>query len=808
METLWQDIRFGMRMLWKAPGFTVVAIAALALGIGANTAIFSVVNAVMLRPLPFAEPARIMDVYHVYPNIGLRHVSVSPVTLDFYRKNQKSFESLGGFSGYMAPTNLTGSGEPQRLRTVAVTGGFFKVLGIGAADGRTIGDDDDQPGKNRVAVLGSGLWKRQFGGDPAIVGKTITLDGNNYDVIGIMPASFDYPSKTDLWVPMGMTAEQWQRGVEYMEVVGRLKPGVSPAQARAEMTQLTAAFRQAYPKEFEGDTSGWRVDAQPLSDYIRGNLRPALLVLLGAVGCVLLIACVNIANLLLARATARQREIATRVAIGATRTRMIRQLLTESMVLSLAGGIVGVLVGYAGLQLLLTLLPMELPSFMRVTIEPAVMLFALLLSVLTGALFGIAPAWQISSPDLVDSLKEGRSSVAASHHRLRDALVVGEMALAVLLLIGSGLMIRSFVRYQGARIGFDPGHVLTFEISLPQQKYKEKTQQRIALQQVEQRLRTLPGVEAAGLVSTLPLAGTGWMSSYGIQGKQIHPNPHSYFAFASPDYFKALHIQLLRGRVFQDSDGPDSPLVALIDDKAARLYFGDQDPIGQHLANDNDPLTKKARWREIVGVVGSIKHQSTMSEDTKGQVYLPYTQETAPFGAFALRTTGDPAALASAARARIREVDPDLPMFEVKTMDKLVDDNLAEPRFNTVLLGIFGGLALVLAAVGIYGVLSYTVTQRTHEIGLRMALGASQDSVLKMVMGQAAKLAALGVVIGVVAAVMATRALTSLLFHVSTTDPATYVTIVAILGGVALLAAYAPARRATRVDPMIALRND
>lgn len=809
MDSFIQDIRYGLRMLWKAPGFTLVAIAALALGIGANTAIFSVVNAVMLRPLPFPQSARLIDIYHSYPGIHLNRATVSPITLDFYQKNNKAFESIGAYTGYRAPSNLTGNGEPQRVRAISVNGDFFKTMGIAPAHGRSLIQDDDQPGHNRVVVLSNGLWKRQFGSDASMIGKTITLDGNNYDVVGIMPASFDFPPKADLWVPMGFTAEQMHDQAEYLTVVGRLKPGVTLEQAREQMKQWTAGIRQLYAKEFEGDTSGWHVECQPLTELIRGDLRPALMVLLAAVGCVLLIACVNIANLLLARATARQREIATRVAIGATRLRMIRQLVTESVVLAVAGGAAGLLVGYFGVNVLLTMLPMDLPSFIQIGVDPTVMAFTAVLSIATGVIFGLAPAWRISSPELVETLKEGRSSVGSSHHKLRDALVVGEMAMAVLLLVGAGLMIRSFIKYQGARFGFDPQNVMTFSVSLPKDKYSDPVRVRSFYQQAIDKISTLPGVESAGVVTTLPMTGSGWTQTYTIQGKDIHPEPHSYFAVTSAGYFKALGVRLIRGRVIQPTDGAETPLVAVIDDKAAKMYFGNDNPIGQLInMQDKDPVTKQPRYRQIVGVVGSVKHSTDLGEDTKGQVYLAYTQLNTRDMDFAVRTNGDPTAIMSSVRTQLREVDPEQPVYDAKTMEKIVEEAMAQPKFNTVLLGIFGGLALVLAAVGIYGVLSYTVTQRTHEIGLRMALGASQGSVLKMVINHALKLAAIGIVVGIVAAMAATKALTTLLYQVSRTDPITYVGIVVILGGVALLASYAPARRATRVDPMIALRNE
>jgi putative ABC transport system permease protein len=807
LESFWQDVRYGIRMLWKAPAFTVVAVLALALGIGANTAIFSVVNAVLIRPLPFPQSSRLLDIYHSYPKIGLMHASVSPLGLDFYLKNAKSFESMGGFTSYRAPANLTGSGEPQRLQSITVTGQFFHTLGISPMLGRAIGPADDQPGSNRVVVLGYALWKKQFAGDVSVVGKTITLDGANYTVIGVMPASFDYPSETDLWVPMAMTPEQWQEKSEFLTVVGRLKPGVSVEQARAEMAQLSAAVRRQYAKEFEGDTSGWHVDAQPLSESLRGDLRPALLVLLAAVGCVLLIACVNTANLLLARATSRQKEMATRVAIGATRRRIIRQLLTESTVLALAGGTAGLALGNAGVGLLMAMLPVDLPTYVKVTVDAKVTAFTFLLAIVTGLLFGIAPAWRISSPELLETLKEGRSSVGASHYRLRDFLVIGETALAVLLLVGAGLMIRSFVRFQSAQFGMDTHNVLTFAVSLPVQRYNDPARIRSFLQQANEKLQSLPGVEAAGMTTTPPLTGSGWTNSYTIEGKDIRPAPHSYFAVVSPGYFQALKIALVRGRFFSDSDGPDSPPTAVIDERAARMYFGDENPIGQHIVVTT-PGNKQPSPREIVGVVGAVKHTEGVEEDTKGEVYLPYTQVTIPGTVFLVRTIGDPLAIGAAAREQIRDIDPEEPVFEMKTMDDIRSKAMAQPRFSTVLLGIFGGLALVLAAVGIYGVLSYTVTQRTHEIGLRMALGASQHSVLRMVLGRALKLAALGIGAGVVAALVGTRALSTLLYQVRQTDPLTYIAIAAVLAAVALLASYLPARRATRVDPMVALRNE
>ncbi len=807
MESFWQDIRYGLRMLLKAPGFSLVAIAALALGIGANTAIFSVVNAVILRPLPFEESNRLMMVFHSYPGIGLSRATISPVTWDYYTRNMKSFESMGVFTSYKVPRNLTGSGDPERVRSAGVSGGFFQTLRARPMLGRTISEGDDQPGHERVVVLGYGIWKNRFGADRGIVGRTITLDGNNYDVIGVMPAEFQYPSTSELWVPLAFTPEERQKvQVEYLNMIGRMKPGVTRQQVDAEMAAMTRGIRETYAKEFEGDTSGWHVIAEPMTDVIRGDLRRPLLVLLAAVGCVLLIACVNVANLLLARATARHKEIATRLAIGATRLRLIRQLLTESVVLGIVGGVFGLMLGSAGVQVLLRLLPIELPTFIKIDVDPMVMGFTLAVSIGTGLLFGLVPAFQISMPRLADELKEGRSQVGSSRHRLRDLLVIGEMGLAVLLLIGGGLMIRSFVRIQQTRFGFDTNNVLTFAVSLPQQKYKDPSRTIAFADQALQRINNLPGVESAATGSSLPLEG-GWTSSYEIQGKSIQPAPHTFFAVVSPQYFRTLGIQLLRGRTFTESDRENSQLVAILDERAAKQYFGNENPIGQHILYGRMGQQKPEPW-EIVGVVAPVKHSDTIADETKGQTYLPYTQEVVPGYEFAIRTKGDPAAIGASARSAIHEIDPEMPLYDVRTMEERMAENLAQPRFNTVLLGVFGGLALVLAAVGIYGVLSYTVTQRTHEIGLRMALGAQQGDVLKMVMNHALRLAGTGIAAGIVAALIASKALATLLFHISRTDPVTYIGIVVILGGVALLASFAPARRATRVDPMVALRNE
>ncbi len=807
MHTFLQDLRFGARMLWKTPGFTVVAVLALALGIGANTAIFSVVNAVMLRPLPFPEPDRLMMIFHSYPKMNLPRASVSPRGYSYYAENARSFQSVAAFTGWRAPQNLTGSGEPERVRSILATASFFPTVGVPPMLGRTFSPDEDEPGRDRVAVLSYGLWQQRFGGDRGVLGSTMTLDGNNYTVIGVMPPEFRFPSLADLWVPLALAPKQRQGslGMEFLNVIGRLKASVAPSQGQAEMQRITADLLKQFPDRTE---SSWRVLALPLKEVLQGEMRPALLVLLGAVGFVLLIACANVANLLLARSTARIKEIAIRTALGASRLRLVRQLLTESVLLAVIGGLLGLALAYWGLAALLALIPIQLPSFIKINIDTPVMLFTLILAVATGLVFGLAPAFQISSGGVAETLKEGgRTSQAAGRHRLRGALVVSEIAFALVLLIGAGLMIRSFIRIQQANFGFDATRVLTFEISLPQARYSDDARVRGFFQQVLQRISTLPGVVGVGASSGLPLSLT-WTQSYDIEGKQYRPEPHSHFAIASPGYFSALRIPLLRGRSFAESDSADAPPVVVIDERTARMYWPGEDPVGKRVSFDNLPNTDKPRWREVIGVVGGVKHASAVEEETKGTVYLPMQQEPARSMAFTVRTQGDPLPLARAVREQVLAVDSLQAVYNFRSMEQLLDEFVAQPRFNMVLLGIFAGLALVLAAVGIYGVISYSVTQRTHEIGVRMALGAQRADVVRLILSHGLRLALVGLAIGIAGALASTRALSRMLFGVSTTDPVTFAGLSLLLIAVAAVASYVPARRAMRVDPMVALRYE
>jgi putative ABC transport system permease protein len=803
MDTFLQDVRYGVRMLLKNPGFTAVAVLTLALGIGANTAIFTVVNAVLLRQMPFPEADRLMAVHHSYAGLNLPNASVDASSWDYYQHNVKSFESMAAYSGWKAPQNLTGVGDPQRVRTVAVTGDYFKVLNVAPILGRTFAREDDQPGSRQV-VLGYGLWKSRFASNRDIVNKQIALDGMNYTVVGVMPAGFEYPSTAELWVPIGLTAEQLKSGPEFLEVVGRLKPGISPQGAIAEFSKITQEVTRQNPD----NGNGFAVVTVPLKAMEVGDMQKPLLVLLGAVTLVLLIACVNVANLLLARATIRQREISIRAALGASRTRIIRQLLTEGVLLAMMGGAMGLALAYWGVDVLLSVVPMELPSFVHVTIDQRVMLFTLAMSVVSGVLFGIIPALHVSGSGLNDALKEGGRSAAPGRHRSRRALVISEIALAMVLLVSAGLMIKSFLRILQSDPGFNAEHTLTANVALPEAKYQDEAKVKALYRDLAERLSTIPGVSASGLVSTPPLQ-RGWTNSFFVKGRtDIKPRPHGYVGLTSSGYAAAMQIPLKRGRFVEDSDTAESAPIAVIDENAARMYWRDQDPIGQEVALTTEGTREKPVWRRIVGIVGTVKHRSAVEEETKGQIYVPYQQLSRPMVTVVVRATGNPTALTSAIRNQLRQIDRELPLFEVRTMSSRYHEFVAQPRFNMLLLGVFAGLALLLAAVGIYAVMSYSVTQLTHEIGVRMALGARQSDVLGMVLKQAGLMAMIGLGIGVVGALLATRILQSLLFGVRAYDVGTFVSIGLLLSAVALLASFMPARRATRVDPMVALRYE
>ncbi len=813
METLWQDLRYGFRMLARNPGFTAVAVLTLALGIGANTAIFSVVNAVLLRPLPYEEPERLVMVWNELTKEGLPQLWFSEPELIDYRQRQQSFEGMAAFSG--GGGNLTGRGEPLRVTAANVSANFFPLLRVDAFLGRTFTPEEDTPGNDRVIVLEHGFWQRRFGGDPAIIGETVSLSDNPYTVIGVMPSGFTFPDGTvDLWTPLAIdTADPNGRGSHYLRVLARLKSGVTFEQASADMHNIAKQMEQDYPDYYRPDRA-WNTYLIPLHESEVGEVRPALLVLLGAVGFVLLIACTNVANLLLARAAVREKEVAIRAALGAGRLRIVRQLLTESVLLALLGGSGGLLLAMWGTDGLVLLSPAGLPRLNEIAVNEWVLGFTLLVSVIAGVLFGLVPALHASRPDLHNTLKEGgRSAAGAGHHRLRGLLVVSEVALSLVLLIGAGLMIKSFYRLLQVNPGYRTENVLTFRLALPSARYAENHQVVGFYERLLEKISALADVRTAGAVSHLPLGGA--YSSGSVFVEELPPSsphfPFGYFEsdrrYTTPGYFRAMGMNLLKGRLLEESDHAEAPLVTVVDESfARRAWPAEPNPIGKRVAvnqtPDGEPL-----WRTVVGVVRHVKNYGL---DTEGreQIYFPHAQFPISTMFVTVRTGGDPVVAQAAVRNQVAALDPSLPLFNVATMEERLAESVAQPRFNVLLLGIFAAVALVLAAIGIYGVISYSVSQRTHEIGIRMALGAQPRDIFRLVVGQGMVLTLIGVGVGLAASFALTRFLESLLFGVSATDPVTFAGVALLLAAVALLACYVPARRATRVDPLVALRYE
>ena len=815
MRTFWKDVQYAARVLLKSPGFTAVAVLAVALGVGANTAIFSVVNAVLLKPLNYAEPDQLVLINHNYPKIDLK-ASVSAPGYAYYRDNAKSFDSVAAFTSWNV--NLTGEGEPERLQGLSVTTNLLQTLGAQTADGRVFTAEEGTPGNNKVVVLSDGFWRRRFGGVP-VVGKAITLNGEPYTIVGVMPPTFQFGREwnaqtPDVWSPMAFTPQQLDASTgltsEYLGVMARLKDGVGVAQAQAEMDAISADLRRQYMPG--ADASNWGLLLTRYDEFVVGQIRTPLLFLLGVVALVLLIACANVANLMLARAAVRQKEIAVRTALGASRWRVVRQLLTESVLLSVAGGGVGLLLAMWGVDLLLKLNDNKIPRATEIGLDRNVLLFTLGVSVLTGIIFGLAPAFQTSNVNLHDTLKEGgRSSRSGIRRGLRDVLVVVEITLAVIVLVGAGLLIRSFARLQQVNPGFEPRGVLAMQVSLPQSKYKEGTLRAAFDRQMLEGVRALPGVKSAATITTLPMSGWNQSGSFQIEGRQLAPgesSPHGDRWMPSDDYFQTMGIPLVKGRYFDARDTADSPPVVIVSEALARKYWPGEDPVGKRITFNRIPNTQDPLWREIVGVVGHVRNEGLEGE-SRGQYYVPYTQRPNNTDLFlVVRTDADPASLAPSVRGAVAAVDRDLPVYRVTTMEKLVSESLMQRRFAMFLFGVFAVLALALAVVGLYGVMSYAVAQRTHEIGLRMALGAQTRDVLRMVVGQGMVLVAIGLGLGLGGALLLTRLMKSLLFGVSAADPLTYAGIALLLAAVAFLASYLPARRATKVDPMVALRYE
>ncbi|HUE04472.1 MAG TPA: ABC transporter permease [Bryobacteraceae bacterium] len=816
METFLQDIRYGIRMVAKSPGFAAIAILTLALGIGANTALFSVVNGVLLNPLPYRQPDRLMAIYAKTKEF--EHSSISyPNFLDWVR-SQRSFSSIAAFreENY----NLTGVGEPERVKAEMISADFFSVLGVNPVAGRLLRPEEDQVGAQPVALISGGFWKRRFGSSPDAVGKTLTLNGVGYTVVGIIPADFRYQSgnfqNSDVYVPIGQwndTTFRDRRTSMGMDAVGRLKPGVTLQQAQADMDAVAQRLAEAYP----GADKGSGIALLALKQDVVGDIRPFLLVLLGAVGFVLLIACVNVANLLLARSTGRIREFAIRAALGARRGRVIRQLLTESLVLSCAGGGLGLLLAAWGTQAAIRLMPEALPRADSVHIDSRVLLFTLAASVLAGIFFGLAPALKTSRADLHATLKEGGRGSSGARLQLQGLFVVVEMAMALVLLVGAGLMIRSLANLWNINPGFNPSNVVTFAVSYPTAPGATPDAIRSSMRQLQDTVAAVPGVEAASLnAGALPMSGDSEVPFW-IEGQ---PKPATdsemkaaLFYVVEPDYLKAMGISLERGRFLRPADNEHSQFVIAIDEKFAKLYFAGQNPIGQRV---NIAILNTVA--EIVGIVGHVK-QWGLAEDAnspiQAQFYMAYAQVPDQFvpllsrgGLFAVRTKGSPEIEMGAIRRALANVNGEIVVYQTQTMDKIISDSLAARRFSMIMLGIFSALALVLSCVGIYGVLSYLAGQRTHEIGIRIALGAQRNDVLRLILGHGTKMAFTGVAVGIAASLALTRLMAKLLYGVSTYDPLTFLSVACLLIFVALVATYIPARRAMRVDPTVALRYE
>jgi len=802
---LWQDLRYGLRMLARNPGFTTVAVIALALGVGANSAIFSVVNTVLLRPLPYKNPEQLMMVWEENSKQGFPKDTPAAANYVDWRDQNHVFEAMAAFTD--ASFNLTGMGNPERIEGQRVSASLFPLLGVEPQLGRAFRPEEDQSGANQVVVMSYGLWQRRFGADPGIIGKPINLNGKSFTVVGVMPRSFQFPTRNDqLWIPIAFDAkEAGNRGAHYLQVVARMKSGTTLQQAQAEMTTIATRLQQKYPST---NTSIGAV-VTPLHEQVVGKIKPALLVLLGAVAFVLLIACANVANLLLARAAVRQKEMALRLALGASRARLIRQFLTESVLLASLGGGVGLLLSLAGLNVLKGFIPPNISQAQNISIDGKVLIFTVLVSLVTGLIFGIAPALQAAHFNLNDTLKEtGRDSAAGSRgNRIRGLLVISEVAVSFLLLIGAGLLINSFLRLRHVDPGFRAEKVLTMTIVLPEVRYPDRTRRASFYDELTRRVEALPGVTSAAVVTDVPLTNSGNSVGVSIEGR-ADPAPDRVpiviTRMISSNYFKTMSIPLLKGRELNEGDKADSPPVAVISETTARLFWPGEDPLGKRIKVGES--TSSNKWLKVVGVVKDVR-QYELGLEPKPQMYLPHVQnEFFEPRALVVRTNVDPLSLAATVRRTVWEIDKDQPVSDISSMEQVVSESVARQRFSMLLLGVFAGLALVLAAVGIYGVMSYGVAQRTREIGIRMALGAQRSDVLRLTVGQGLRLVAVGVLIGLAAAFVLTRVMVSLLFGVSPTDSTTFVTISVILISVAALASYIPALRATKVDPILALR--
>jgi putative ABC transport system permease protein len=815
MRIFWQDVRFAMRSMLKSYVFTAVAIVTLALGIGANTALFSVASGVLLRSLPFDAPERIVFVWINNPRRQMDVDKLPAPAADFldWRAQNRVFDKMSAF--YSSPFTLTGAAAPERIEGVRATADFFDVLGAKAARGRTFIAGEDRPGNDRVVILSDGFWKRRFGADPSVVGKTLTLNGAPHEIIGVMPEEFNFPQgpsmppylqfplRPELWAPLSFSDEVAKgRSTFNLATIARLKPGVTVAQAQSDMSAIAASIDQQYRK-----SSGYGTGLVGMREQLVGDVRTALLVLLGAAGLVLFISCVNVSNLLLARSARRQQEMALRSAVGARRGRLVRQLLTESVVLALVGGVLGMLLANWGTQLLLSMSPRSIPNAAEIGIDLRVLGFTFAAVLLSGVVSGILPAIQSSRTDLNSLLRgEGRGSTpGARSRRVRNLLVTAEVGLALLLLIGAGLLVRSFMLLNQVKLGFDPDKALTMHFVLPDYKYPEDRMNLAFFDQLLPRIATAPGVESVGLVSNLPLSGTSTSTNFTIEGRPPTPQdrPLADYTLATPGFFDALRIPVVRGRPFGDQDTATSPGVVLINEAMAKRYWPGEDAVGKAISVSVGQY--KGR-RQVVGVVSNVR-RSALSDEPRPEMYVPYAQHPERYVYMVVRARENALSLAPVVRGEVLAIDKDQPVTQVRAMTQVVTDSESRRRFNLLLMCLFAGLALVLALVGIYGVVAYSVTQRAHEIGIRMALGAKPGRVIRLIVRQGMLPVLVGAAGGLFAAYALTRVMSSMLFGVSATDPAVFLSAPAALLLIALLAIYLPARRTTKIDPVTVLRQ-
>ncbi|PYT34121.1 MAG: hypothetical protein DMF52_13840 [Acidobacteria bacterium] len=804
MSSLLQDVRYGLRTLRRAPGFTTLAVLTLALGIGATTAIFSVARGVLFRPLPFREPERLVLVQDRQPPSDDTPVS--------YPEFLSWKESIGAFEGLAASFNttcaLTGAGEPEEIWTVRASSALLPLLGIEPVLGRSFRPEEERRDTEPVAIISDALWKRRFGSDPGVVGRTLTLDGRVSTIVGVLPprvagvlpADSLFGQGRDIWLPLRLDTTVAPPGLHFMRVIGRLRPDLDLPRARAEVDAAADLLK----KEQKTDHG---VTIMALQEHVAGRLRPALLAMLGAVSLLLVIACANVAGLLLARSAGRRAEIAVRMALGAGRLRLVRQLVTESLVLSCLGGILGLILSYWGLDVLVASCRDFLPRADEIAIDGTALVLTLLVTLLTGVLFGLAPAAQISGSDLERGLREGGRSAAAggAGGRLRGVLVVGEIALSLVLLVGAGLLARSFARLLSTDKGFDPENVVSFSLSLPQGAYPRPDQQSRFFEQALDRLAALPGVSGAAAISELPLGGSGTNGAFRVEGRDDPPGsePQAEKRIVTPDYFRVLRTPILAGREFTAQDRAGSPAVAIINDALARRMFPGQDPVGRRIEFNWDTTG----WQEIVGVVGNVK-QYGLQEDMLPTIFVPQAQRPEPAMAVVVRSSLRPDQLVPEIRRQVAALDRNRPLIQVRTMDQVIADSVADRRLPMLILGAFAVAALLLGAIGVYGIVGYSVAQRTQEFGIRMALGARRRDVVRMVLGQGLRLALFGLLIGLAGSLAVARLIAGLLFGITPADPGTLVATSLLILGVALLACYIPARRAARVDPMVALRYE